>query len=260
MNLNFSLSIWNFSHFSKLLSLEEIADFARTHNFGLEIWSNYGEWADLFDAQTIKKVKPILDGIDITIHTRTGQNTLDQHKAQIEATVQYGAEILVLHPDDLYFPGTREANLDLANQAHEYARSAGVRLALENGQFGFLKHIYEQIETMEFCLDIGHVYLVPETMKQFLDLFKTRIIHYHFHDSLFLYEEIKSQPAWMFIDHHIPGVGVISKEDWLLLFAAMNEVNYQGSAVLEIRPYHPFQAVAIGMDKIKQLMEKPLKS
>ncbi len=257
MNLKFSLSMWNFSHFSKLIPLEEITEFARENNFGLEIWQDYGEWTDLFDAQTIKKVKPLFEGIEVTLHTRTGQNTLDQHKAQIDATVQYGAEILVLHPDDFYFSGTREANLDLANQAHEYAKSTGVRLALENGQFCFLKNIYEQIETMEFCLDIGHVYLVPETMKQFLDVLKTRIIHYHFHDSLIPYEAIKSQPSWMLIDHHIPGTGIISEEDWHQVFAAMNEVNYQGSAVLEIRPYHPFQSIALGMNKIKHFFSNP---
>jgi sugar phosphate isomerase/epimerase len=260
MNMNLSLSIWNFSHNTNILSLEDIAEFARAQSYGLEIWPEYGEWADLFDAQTIKKVKPVFEGVALSLHTRTAQNTLDRQKAQIDAAFQYGADILVLHPDDLYFSGTREANLDLANQALSYAEGAGVRLALENGQFDFLSDIHQQIETIEFCLDIGHVYLVPETMKQFLDLLKNRINHLHFHDSLYPYEAIKIQPDWMFIDHHIPGTGVISEEDWRLVFTTMAEVNYQGSAVLEVRPYHPFQAVSLGMDKIKSLMESSLKS
>ena len=258
MDLKFSISLWNYSHFTNLLSLKEIAEFCRERNCGLEIWPDYGEWADLFEEQTIKKVKPLFEGVELSLHTRTGQNSLDQHKAQIEATVQYGAEILVLHPDDLYFPGTRDANLELANQALEFAKSAGVRLALENGQFGFLKQIYENIEEMPFCLDFGHVYLVPETLQQFLDLFKHRIIHYHIHDSLYPYESIKNQPAWKFIDHHIPGAGIIPEEDWQLLFTAMKEVNYQGSAVLELRPYHPKQAISLGIDKVESILNKSL--
>lgn len=258
MKIQFALSLWNFSHFSTTLSLEDIAEFARAHNYGLEIWPEYGNWTDLFDAQTIKKIRPVFEGIQLSLHTRTGQNTLDQHKAQIDSAVHYHADILVLHPDDVYYPGTREANLDLAGQALEYAKSAGVRLALENGQYGFLSNIYHQIETMQFCLDLGHVYLVPESLKQFLDLFKNRIIHLHLHDSLFPYEAIKGQPAWEFIDHHIPGAGVITAEDWYLLFNTMNEVNYQGSAILELRPYHPFQAASIGIDKIETLMNSAL--
>ena len=258
MNMKLSISLWNYSHFTNLLSLEDIAEFCRNRNCGLEIWPSYGEWTDLFDAQIIKKVKPIFEGVELSVHTRTGQNTLDLHKAQIEATVQYGADILVLHPDDLYFPGTRDANLELANQALEFARSAGVRLALENGQFGFLSEIYHKIEEMLFCLDFGHVYLVPESLQQFLNLFKHRIIHLHIHDSLYPYGSIKSKPAWMFIDHHIPGTGIIPEEDWQLLFAVMNEVNYQGSAVLELRPYHPKQAISLGMDKVESILKKTL--
>jgi sugar phosphate isomerase/epimerase len=174
------------------------------------------------------------------------------HHKQIDAAHALGAQVLVLHSDDLYLPGTKTLDVDLAQQAATYARQAGVCLALENGQLPFLQNAIQQVEDLFICLDVGHVYLTTETMASFLAAFKTRLIHLHLQDILSIPEVGLPQTGK---DHYIPGTGGIPMQDWQLFIATLNEINFSGSAVFEIRPRLPQQTALLGKTFIQSLIE-----
>jgi sugar phosphate isomerase/epimerase len=251
MHIDYSISLWNFTHYAISPGLEQIVDLVRSQGYGIELWGAWRDEPDLYAPAGIRRLKACLEGLRVSLHT-AGAATLDLHHKQIDAAHELGASILVLHSDNLYLPASKSLDIDLAQKVVAYAQQAGVRLALENGQLPFLQNAFQQVEGLFFCLDVGHVYLTTESMASFLSAFKSRLIHLHLQDILSTPET--GLPG-VGKDHYIPGTGGIPLQDWQLFVDTLDEINYSGSAVFEIQPRQPQQTAFLGMKFIQSLIE-----
>jgi sugar phosphate isomerase/epimerase len=251
MHIDYSISLWNFTHYVSSPTLEQIVNLVRDQGYGIELWGAWRDEPDLYAAAGIRRLKPCLEGMNVSLHT-AGATTLTLHHKQIDAAHALGAKILVLHSDDLYLPGSKILDVDLAHQVVAYARQAGISMALENGQLPFLQIAFQQVEGLFFCLDVGHVYLTTETMASFLAAFKNRLVHLHLQDIL-------SEPEVGLPntgkDHYIPGTGGIPLPDWQLFINTLAEINYSGSAVFEIQPRQPQQTALLAKNFMQGLIE-----
>jgi sugar phosphate isomerase/epimerase len=254
VRIDYSISLWNYTHYADAPSLERILAQVREAGYGIELWGAWRGEKDLYDETGRKRLKSALQGMRVSLHT-AGADTFDRHKKQIDAAADLGASVLVLHPDDLYVKGApRTLDAVLANQAVDYARVAGVRLALENGQLPFLAQARDQVKSLYFCLDVGHVYLTTEPLSEFLNALKHRLIHLHLQDLA-----VEPARAMRFpgtgVDHYTLGAGGIPEQDWRLLFATLEEINFEGAAVFEIQPWNPLQTAGMGRAFLTQFAQ-----
>src|SRR3989339_894285 len=137
MRLHYSLSLWNYFHYRATVSLEKIIETAHELNYGIEFWSPWVDGRDIYLPSETKKLKALLNGMDISLHT-SGANTFDLHKKQIDAASDIGAKVVVLHTEDFNVFGKSELDEEFAWQIVEYAEKSNVRIALENGRLDFL--------------------------------------------------------------------------------------------------------------------------
>ena len=251
MRIRYSVSLWNYSHYTNVLSLERVIALLREQDYGIELWGSWKEEKDLFDEVGRKRLKHVLQGMTVSLHT-AGADTFDLHKKQIDAAVDLGAEVVVLHSSDFFTKTNRDLNVQLACKAVAYASEQGVRLALENGQLPFLVNAIEKVEGLSICLDVGHVYLTPDPMSKFLDALKERIIHLHIQDVL---SEAEVGLPCTGKDHYIPGTGGIPDKDWNLFATTLQEINFRGIAVFEIQPRNPLQTAFLGRAFMQNLLE-----
>jgi sugar phosphate isomerase/epimerase len=252
MRIKYSVSLWNYSHYANVPSLERIITLLREQGYGIELWGSWrGDKKDLFDEVGRRGLKQVLQGMTVSLHT-AGANTFDLHKKQIEAAADLGAEVVVLHPSDFVSRDNSNLDVSLACKAVAYASEHGVRLALENGQLPFLANAIEKVEGLGICLDVGHVYLTSDPMSKFLDALKERIIHLHIQDVL---SEAEDGLPCTGKDHYIPGSGGIPDKDWNLFATTLGEINFQGIAVFEIQPRNPLQTALLGRTFMRELLE-----
>jgi len=223
----------------------------REQDYGIELWGSWRGEKDLFSEVGRKSLKHVLQGMTVSLHT-AGANTFDLHEKQIDAAVDLGAEVVVLHPSDFVSKDNSDLDVQLACEAVAYASERGVRLALENGQLSFLVNAIERVEGLGICLDVGHVYLTPDPMSKFLDALKERIIHLHIQDVL---SEAETGLPCTGKDHYIPGTGGIPNKDWNLFATTLQEINFQGIAVFEIQPRNPLQTAFLGRTFMRTLLE-----
>ena len=124
-------------------------------------------------------------------------------------------------------------------------------MALENGPLAFLDQAISEVEDLRICLDIGHVYFTDEPLSTFLKVLKTRLVHLHIQDILPWEEAWLPHPGR---DHYLPGTGGIPEEDWKLLAATLEEIDFQGTAVFEIRPRNPYQTAHLTSQFLSRFM------
>jgi sugar phosphate isomerase/epimerase len=244
MHLDYSISLWNFTHYSKAPSLERTLAMVRERGWGIELWANWRDEADLYDATGLKRVKNALAGMRVSLHTAVVSG-FAAHCKQIDAAAEVGAQVLVLHPNDLYLPGTKDLDVDVAQHAVEYAGPRRVKLALENGQWPFIAQALDRVPGLCACLDVGHVYLTTATLAGFLDVMKSRLVHLHLQD-LALAPSVDYRFPGTGVDHYPLGSGGIPIQDWRLLMATLEEIDFSGTAVFEIQPPNPLQTAYAG--------------
>lgn len=191
----------------------------------------------------------------VSLHSEIGVNERDFHLNQIDAAAAFGAQILVVHADNLYYPASRTLNFDLANELVEYAASCEVTICLENGQLPILTAAVKEISGLKICLDTGHVYLVREGMDDFMKNLDNYIEHLHLQDILSDSEQRLVGTQGIILDHYTPGTGGIPREDWSLLFNTLEENQYQGLAVFEIQPRSPLLTALLGGEFINSYLE-----
>jgi sugar phosphate isomerase/epimerase len=230
-------------------TLDHAIELLRQWNFGIELWNHFGEHEDLFDKSMIARLKPHLQGMDISIHSAKG-NDFDFHKKQIDAAADYGAKIVVLHTDNLIDKKTLSMDIELGSKVVSYANNCRVEIALENGKFDLLVSATEKIKGLKICLDLGHVYFTSDPLEKYLKTFKDRIIHLHIHD---VFPQGHESTAHTFKEHYVPGTGKIPKDDWNLLISVLKEINFEGMAVFEIAPRDPLQTAFIARNFMEQL-------
>lgn len=238
MRIDYSVSLWNFYHYSGQPSLERVAQRVRDGGYGIEFWGSWGDEHGLYDETGRKRLAAMTDGMVVSLHT-AGAGTQETMTAHIDTAAATGARTIVLHPGDVCMPDDPDKpNLEHTKWAVDYADSKGVKLALENGGYEFLCETIGAVDGLGFCLDVGHPYFEDRTIGDFLDALKDRLIHLHIQDTLS--EPEKALPN-AFGDHYILGTGGIPGEHWQDLARTLNEIDFDGIAVYEIHPRDPMQ-------------------
>jgi len=256
VRIKYAVSLWNYSHYAHVPSLEHVITFLRERGYGVELWGTWKKEENLFDEVGRRRLKYILQGMEVSLHSAEAE-TFDLHRMQIDAAADFGAEIVVVHP--IHFRSKDNSDLDvrLACKITAYAAEKGVTIALENGlekwDLAFLVNAIKKVEGLGICLDVGHVYFTGDPLSKYLNALKERIIHLHIQDTL-----ASNEPVLPYIgkDHYIPGTGGIPDTDWKLLATTLKEIDFQGMAVFEIRPRDPLQAAFLGRTFMEELLEK----
>jgi len=242
MKVHYAISLWNYSHYPGTGTLEQELGRIRELGYGVELWAQWRNGPSLYDKSERARLKAALGGMPVSLHSAIVRS-FDDQRAQIDAAQDLGAGVLVVHSDEFYAGDGRELDVTLCRDVVAYAGERGVCIALENGQLPFLEHALAAVEGLRICLDVGHVYLTDDTMQAFLAGLKGRTVHLHLQDIL-TPAEVGLPGAGM--DHYSPGTGGIPLEDWHLLAAALQEIDFDGTAVFEIRPRNPYQTASLG--------------
>jgi len=252
MLIRYAVSLWNYFHYANVSSLERILALLRDQGYGVELWGRWQEERELYDPIGCRRLKHALKGMQVSLHTTAG-NTMELHAKQIDAAAYLGAEVIVIHTANISGKNTSDLDFALARDAVAYARDKGVRLALENGKLSDLVGAMENVQELGVCLDVGHVYFTEDPMGRFLNALKERIIHLHIQDIL---PEPESHLPLTGNDHYIPETGGIPEKDWELLAATLNDIDFEGVAVFEVRPRNPLQTALLGKTFLQELVEK----
>jgi len=253
MDIRYSVSLWNFYHYSPRPDLGEIATRLHSEGYGLEMWN---EWkgTSQFDRENRDMVRKALGDTEVTLHTR-GPKDIAGHLDQIDAAVALGAPLIVIHEEDVTTPVGRPDHA-LLTEILIHAGERGIHLALENDAnpkaLGFLGAALDEHPTLGFTLDVGHVYFTDNTMSEYLEAIGGRITHLHIQDTLPMDERVV-RDVWK--DHFIPGTGGIPEDDWHLLVDTLRSNNYSGTAVFEVAPRSPWQTAFLTRRYMDGLLE-----
>jgi sugar phosphate isomerase/epimerase len=255
MRIQYAISLWNFCHYAQVAGLDEELARIRELGYAVELWNHWPGRESLYAKSQRAGLKSALAGMPVSVHTGFAYSLAEQ-QVQIDAAEELGASVLVVHPDE-FFEGGEDGRLDVAlcRDVVAYAAARGVRVALENGQLGFLERAITAVDGLKICLDIGHVYKTEDSLEAFLGTLKTRLIHLHFQDILPAPEEDLPHAG---VDHYVPGSGSIPEEDWELLATTLQEVDFDGTAVFEIRPRNPYQTARLGSQFLSRFVPQAL--
>ena len=232
MELKYRISLWNYFHYANPGSLEKVVGDIASRGYGVELWPSWEIEEDLFNEIYRERLRALLKGLPSSWHSGS-VNTLEGHRRQIDTASYVGSDVIVVHARNLLVAG-ENADFDFAQKVLDYAREKNVTITLENGPLPTLKRAVDQLDDLKICLDTGHAYYYAFSMKAYVDALKDRLYHLHIQDYL-------EKSSSSFLDHYIPGTGLIPKEDWLYLLRALEEIDFKGAAVLEIRPRVPLQ-------------------
>ena len=249
MNIKYSISLWNFTHYMWRPPLEEVLERIQQRGYGVELWRHWSEERDLFEDRERGKLAHITREMRVSVHS-CGPKNREEHRSQVDAARDLGAEVIVLHPADLSPEGKGSPDISLARDAVAYAGEHDVRMALENGPLPFLTEAVQAVPNLEICLDVGHVYFEEESMGQFLDSLKSRLTHLHLQD--ILPGEDRELP-YTLRDRYVPGRGGIPQGDWELFVETLDAIDFDGWGVFEIRPQSPWQTARGGKEFLERL-------
>jgi sugar phosphate isomerase/epimerase len=270
MPMNLSISLWNYIHYFPLRkggtsffldggldSLARVIDEIATAGYGVELWPHWSSWEwtsperealesqpfDLFAEEHRPQLVQILSGVRSSWHTGGGKN-LENYRRQIDTVAQVGSRVLVMHAANLSLDGP-DPDFDFAAQVLDYARQHEVRIALENASEGeqdedpalwnlpILERAIARFDDLVICLDTTHVEKFKRfSLAEYVDRLKDHIAHLHISDAL-------GDNIGIGRLHTVPGTGKIPEADWRYLLDALEEIDFQGDAVLEIKPLTP---------------------
>jgi len=256
MKLHYRISLWNYFHYAQhgryalWRSLEEVVNEIYLSGYGVELWPSWGEYPiverawgrkkyDLFDEIYRERLRNLLKDKPSSWHSGNIY-TFEENRRQIDTASYVGSDVIVVHLRHILTESLD--NFALARKVIAYANLKNVKIALENGgpendasPLPILKNVLDQLDDLKACIDTGHIYHTrgnkPQSMKAYVDVMKDKLCHLHLHD----YIEDKER------DHFMPGRGLIRKKDWLYLLRALSELDFEGAAVLEIRPSPPLR-------------------
>jgi len=266
LELKYRISLWNYSHYFPLKrwgslgvdSIENIISEIASNGYGVELWPIWSSWRwsspsrlemeskheNLLDEAYRERLKALLTGIPSSWHSG-GVDTFEEHQRQIDSVSYLNSDVIVVHAEELHLDGVKP-NFDFVNRVLNYAEEKNVTIAVENSSTGetekdpklwnisILKRAMDQLDDLKICLDTAHVYKHHHfSMKECVDTLKERLFHLHISDVFPL--------AFPPLMHSMPGTGIIPKNDWLYLVKVLEEIDFQGAAVLETQPLRPLQ-------------------
>ncbi len=117
MNIRYSISLWNFYHYANLPSLERFIPTIRELGYGIELWGTWKEENDLYDPVGRKRVKPLVQDMTVSLHTTGGNQTFERHQKQIDAAADFGAPVIVLHPEEVLMKDSEQINVSVMKDA-----------------------------------------------------------------------------------------------------------------------------------------------
>jgi sugar phosphate isomerase/epimerase len=249
MKIQYAISLWNYSHYATVGSLEQELSLIRESGYGVELWPRWRGEHYLYGLPQRASVQAALGHMPVSLHSAIVRS-FAEHQAQVDAAHDLGAKVLVIHSDEFYGQ-PRQLDVGLCREVVAYAAQQGVQIALENGQLPFLEHALAVVDGLKICLDVGHVYLTDEPMSAFLSTLNAHIVHLHLQDILASAESGLPGAA---ADHYVPGTGGIPSEDWHLLVDTLREIEFDGTAVFEIRPHNPHQTAFLGRRFFNRLL------
>ncbi len=227
MELNYRISLWNYFHYHQPGTLEEVIGGIRNAGYGVEIWPGWFDETDLCDPIHRERLRSLIGDIPSSMHGG-GPDTLERHRLQIDTAADTDSDIIVVHAGNMRLAGD-DPDYEFSQRVVDMADDRGITLALENGPLPVLTRALANVKGLGICLDVGHVYFTPDPMKAFVDALKHDICHLHIQDTL-------SET-----DHYVPGTGTIPIDDWRYLFENLEDLDFDGASVLEIRPRVPLQ-------------------
>jgi sugar phosphate isomerase/epimerase len=250
--LNLFVSLWNYLYYDDPKSLDMILGEIALNGFGVEFWpaiyssapyrpayhqshpkAGALEMDDLFKEKHRAWLRSDLDGMRSCWHSRAFVDepklyaTFEAYKEEIDTAAYLGSEAISVHyiGKDLTTQSFTGDNLDFVQNVLDYAESRDVQIALETYDFISLRDAVNQFENLGVCLDPACIHGVSEySLKDFIEVTMDRICFLHLYDS----REDEG--------HLTPGTGDIPRDDWLYMLEVLREIDFQGPAVLEIRP------------------------
>ncbi len=250
MNLNLTVSTWNFKH--QDAQPLAVIDKIRSLGFSPELWLHW-------DAQTDWADRRHWDGLAERIGPRPAlschsRNDRDRLLEEIEMLAHLGGRVLVVHPCALSEPAHRNErpathpDLPFIRDLADAAKAAGVFMALEN-IFGreFLDRTLEGVDTFDdvgglgICIDLGHAEMrrgdPGQSPEQMIRDFGPVLLHLHVHDVV----DGK--------DHKPLGTGCM---DYGAIAEALGEADFDGTAALEIQGDDPIAIVRSGVEFLRE--------
>ncbi len=163
---------------------------------------------------------------------KTRVAALDRRATVVRASVQLGAQHVVMHPGGRPRSEARLAHCrdGLAHLA-EVARAAGMKIAVENpppdhlaGSLAEMERLLDGLDpaVLGFCLDTGHATLGQDSLDDYLRVFGDRLIGIHWH------ENDAGEDAHLFPE--------VDDGRWDGFLAALDAVGYDLPITLEAAP------------------------
>ena len=272
MELNLSVSLWNYIHYfplkkggtnfafeNGLEGMAVVVDDLWNQGFGVEPWAKWANWTwtspsreglvadaiDLFHPKYHKRLSELLGGVRSTWHTGN-EDTLEEYQRQIDTVAVTGSKALVVHAGNLFL-AEPTPDYGFAREVLQGASAKNVTIVLENASEGeadqdpsmwnleILQRALAKLPDLMVCLDTTHTQKYSRhPLRQYIDVLKDRLCHLHISDA-FTPEETFARM------HTTPGHGNIPEEDWRYLLDALDEIGFEGDAVLEIIPSSPLR-------------------
>lgn len=240
MSYTLALSIWNYEAYTEPKTLEEIAAETAAAGLGLEFWPDWKDQKGLYQPENRSRLIELTKNIPSSLHGGRA-NTLEEHINQIEAARDTSSRVIVVHDDHLKL-GTNEFDPSFVKEIVQIAKSCGVSIALENpGRSNAFELLCEGLSAapeLSICLDIGHLHCAGDrAFSDYISAFGDRIVHLHLQDVYMTPGTLKA----MSDSHRPPGDCQIPLNEWICLLDWIETSDFDGFAVLEVRPFTPIE-------------------
>lgn len=157
------------------------------------------------------------------IWTENGDYFVDRFKKDILDCYNHGINMAVIHPSSKFeAPRPNELGLNRFRQINDYAKSLGVKIAIENTKIReHINYILDNIQddNLGICFDVGHYHANFKDDWNIMP-YINRIMCVHLHDNNGLEDQ-----------HLLPFDGNI---DWKHIIKLLNDLNYNGPITLEL--------------------------
>ena len=152
-----------------------------------------------------------------------GEKILNRLKESVDRCEKYGIPVTIVHVSSgRPMPEITEIGVKRYEELFDYAKSKGVKVALENLRYlENLKYFFDRGYDVGFCWDNGHQYCRGENI-DYMGMFSDKLIALHIHDN---------RAGLDTDDHLLPFDGNI---DFDVVAKAIADSGYEGTLMLEV--------------------------